>query len=68
MVFKDLNQGKFDIAIGGLIVNSERLAKANFSNPYMNMTMAVVVEDHRRNAFNSWRKLSTNCVLSKIVY
>jgi len=56
-IFKDLNQGKFDIAIGGLIVNPERLAKANFSNPYMNMTTAVVVEDHRRNEFKSWRAI-----------
>ena len=56
-VIKDLNQGKFDIAIGGLIVNPERLAKANFSNPYMNMTTAVVVEDHRRNKFKSWRAI-----------
>ena len=46
-VVKDLNQGKFDIAIGGLIVNPERLVKANFSNPYLNMTTAVVVEDYR---------------------
>jgi len=56
-VFKDLDQNKFDIAIGGLIVNSERLAKANFSNPYMNMTTAVVVEDHRRNEFKNWRAI-----------
>jgi Na+/H+-dicarboxylate symporter/ABC-type amino acid transport substrate-binding protein len=56
-IFKDLNQGKFDIAIGGLIVNPERLAKANFSNPYMNMTTAVVVEDYRRNKFKSWRAI-----------
>jgi Na+/H+-dicarboxylate symporter len=56
-VLKDLDQGKFDIAIGGLIVNPERLAKANFSIPYMNMTTAVVVKDHRRNKFNSWRAI-----------
>jgi Na+/H+-dicarboxylate symporter/ABC-type amino acid transport substrate-binding protein len=56
-VFNDLNQGKFDIAIGGLIVNPERLAKANFSIPYMNMTTAVVVEDHKRNKFSSWRAI-----------
>jgi Na+/H+-dicarboxylate symporter/ABC-type amino acid transport substrate-binding protein len=56
-VFKDLNRGKFDITIGGLIVNPERLAKANFSNPYMNITTAVVVEDHRRNEFKSWRAI-----------
>jgi ABC-type amino acid transport substrate-binding protein len=56
-VVKDLNQGKFDIAIGGLIVNPERLVKANFSNPYMNMTTAVVVKDHRRYEFKSWRAI-----------
>jgi ABC-type amino acid transport substrate-binding protein len=56
-VLKDLDQGKFDIAIGGLIVSPERLAKANFSNPYMNMTTAVVVEDYRRNEFKSWRAI-----------
>jgi Na+/H+-dicarboxylate symporter len=55
--YKDLNQGKFDIAIGGLIVNPERLAKINFSNPYMNMTTAVVVKDHRRKEFRSWRAI-----------
>ncbi|NIP28619.1 cation:dicarboxylase symporter family transporter, partial [candidate division KSB1 bacterium] len=47
-VIKDLNEGKFDIAIGGLIVNPERLTMVNFSNPYMSMTTAVVVKDHRR--------------------
>ena len=56
-LIKDLNQGKFDIAIGGLIVNPERLARANFSNPYMNMTTAVVAEDYRRNEFKSWRSI-----------
>jgi Na+/H+-dicarboxylate symporter/ABC-type amino acid transport substrate-binding protein len=54
-VFKDLNQNKFDIAIGGLIVNPERLTKVNFSNPYMNMTTAVLVKDHRRKEFKGWR-------------
>jgi Na+/H+-dicarboxylate symporter/ABC-type amino acid transport substrate-binding protein len=59
-VVKDLNQGKFDIAIGGLIVNPERLVKANFSNPYLNMTTAVVVEDYRRSEFNRWRTIDKN--------
>jgi Na+/H+-dicarboxylate symporter len=54
---KDLNQDKFDIAIGGLIVNPERLTRVNFSNPYMSMTTAVVVKDHRRNQFKSWRAI-----------
>jgi ABC-type amino acid transport substrate-binding protein len=62
-VFKDLNRHKFDLAIGGLIVNPERLAKANFSNPYMNMTTAVVVEDHRRNEFKSWRLIDKKHII-----
>jgi len=55
--FDDLNQGKFDIGIGGLIVNAQRLAKINFSNPYMNVTTAVVVKDHMRNKFKKWREI-----------
>jgi ABC-type amino acid transport substrate-binding protein len=47
-VFNDLNRGKFDIAIGGLIVSPDRLAVANFSDPYLDLTTAVVVEDHAR--------------------
>ena len=62
-VFEELNQGKFDIAIGGLIVNPERLAKANFSNPYINMTTAVVVEDHRRNEFKNWRFIDEKLIV-----
>jgi Na+/H+-dicarboxylate symporter len=56
-LFADLNNDKFDLAIGGLIVNPERLAKANFSNPYMSLTTSVVVEDHRRDEFGSWEKI-----------
>jgi Na+/H+-dicarboxylate symporter len=56
-ILKKLEQNKFDVAIGGLIVTPERLTKANFSNPYMNITTAVVVEDHRRYKFKSWRSI-----------
>ena len=54
-VFDDLNANKFDIAIGGLIVNPERLAKADFSNPYIDITTALVAKDHLRHKFKSWR-------------
>jgi Na+/H+-dicarboxylate symporter/ABC-type amino acid transport substrate-binding protein len=54
-VFNDLNENKFDIAIGGLIVNPERLAKADFSNPYIDMNTALVAKDHLRNKLKSWR-------------
>ena len=62
-VMKDLDQNKFDIAIGGLIVNLDRIVKANFSNPYMNMTTAVVVKDHRRNQFKSWRLIDKEPII-----
>jgi ABC-type amino acid transport substrate-binding protein len=56
-LFKELEQNKFDVVIGGMIANPERLTKANFSEPYMNMTTAVVVEDYRRHEFKSWRSI-----------
>ena len=56
-LFKELEQNKFDVVIGGMIANSERLTKANFSDPYMNMTAAVVVEDYRRHEFKNWRSI-----------
>jgi Na+/H+-dicarboxylate symporter/ABC-type amino acid transport substrate-binding protein len=56
-LFKELERNKFDVAIGGMIVNPERLRKANFSEPYMTITRAVVVEDYRRHDFKSWRSI-----------
>ena len=56
-VFEDLNADKFDVAIGGLIVNPERLAKADFSNPYIDMNTALVAKDHMRSQFKSWRHI-----------
>lgn len=56
-ILNDLQQNKFDVAIGGLVVTAERLTRANFSNPYMNITTAVVVEDHRRSKFKKWRSI-----------
>jgi ABC-type amino acid transport substrate-binding protein len=40
-----------------MIANSERLTKANFSEPYINMTTAVVVKDYRRYEFKNWRSI-----------
>jgi Na+/H+-dicarboxylate symporter len=60
---KDLQQNKFDVAIGGLIVTPERLTRVNFSNPYLNITTAVVVEDHSRNNFASWRAIDEKLIV-----
>ena len=56
-LIKELEQNKFDVVIGGMIANPERLTKANFSEPYMNITNAVVVQDYRRHEFMSWRSI-----------
>jgi ABC-type amino acid transport substrate-binding protein len=61
-LFKDLEQSKFDVAIGGLIVTPERLTKANFSEPYMNITQSVVVEDYRRHKFKIWRVIDEKLI------
>ncbi|TWT47742.1 cation:dicarboxylate symporter family transporter [Botrimarina hoheduenensis] len=53
-----LDSGEIDLAIGGLIVNARRLASDDFSWPYMTVTTSVVVEDHRRDEFLSWREIA----------
>ena len=47
----------------GLIVNPERLAMANFSNLYMNMTTAAVVENQRLNKFRIWRAIDEKLII-----
>ena len=51
---EQLRSGEIDVAIGGLIVNAERLANMCLSNPYMTITAGIVVVDHRRNEFETW--------------
>jgi len=53
----EFERNKFDIAIGGLIASPERMARVNFSVPYINITRAVVVEDYRRHEFKRWRTI-----------
>ena len=52
-LYDDLGQGKFDVAIGGLAVTPQRLARARFSEPYMDITAGVLVKDYRRREFES---------------
>ena len=56
-VIKMIDQGQFDVAVGGLVVTPGRLTRLGFSNPYLDLTIAVVVEDHRRQAFKNWRTI-----------
>ena len=49
-----LERGEFDVAIGGLMISPERLARMSLTEPYMTITAAVVIEDHRRDDVDSW--------------
>ncbi|GAG58850.1 unnamed protein product, partial [marine sediment metagenome] len=53
-VIEQLEAGEIDLAVGGLILNPERLLRAGFTQPYQTATMAVVLPDHRRGEFDTW--------------
>ena len=53
-VVEQLDSGEIDVALGGLIMNPERLLRAGFTQPYQTATMAVVLPDHRRGEFDTW--------------
>ena len=53
-LFEQLKAGDFDVAAGGLIVSTDRLAKVAFSESYMTVTQSLVVPDYRRNDFPTW--------------
>jgi Na+/H+-dicarboxylate symporter/ABC-type amino acid transport substrate-binding protein len=52
-----------DIFIGGLLINVQRLTRYNFTLPYIEATLAMVVEDHLRNDFKSWRQMDEDQIL-----
>ncbi len=51
---RQLDAGEFDVLAGGMIVDTERMTTLAFSEPYMEVTWSLVVEDHRRNDFPTW--------------
>ncbi len=53
-VVDQLDSGEIDVAVGGLMMNPERLLRAGFTAPYQTATMAVVLPDHRRGEFDTW--------------
>ena len=48
-----LNEGYCDIVMSGLVVTPKRAENALLSIPYMDVTMAFVVQDYRRAEFRS---------------
>jgi ABC-type amino acid transport substrate-binding protein len=48
-----LDSGYCDIIMSGIAITTDRAEKISFSTSYMDQTMAFVVEDSRRDEFNS---------------
>lgn len=50
---EQLNAGYCDIIMSGTTITTEKVGQVSFSTPYMDMTLAFIVKDHRRDDFNS---------------
>jgi Na+/H+-dicarboxylate symporter/ABC-type amino acid transport substrate-binding protein len=48
-----LNRGEFDIAMSGISMSTSRIETVNFSDPYLELTVALIVRDYRRDEFSS---------------
>ena len=46
-----LNRGQFDIAMSGIDMSISRIEALNFSDPYLELTLALIVRDYRRDEF-----------------
>jgi Na+/H+-dicarboxylate symporter/ABC-type amino acid transport substrate-binding protein len=48
-----LEDGRYDIVMGGVFMVTRRVGQLDFSPPYLDETIAFVVRDHRRAEFSS---------------
>ncbi len=48
---EQLQSGRIDLVMSGVVVTTPRLEKMVFSDPYMEATLCFIVRDHRRNEF-----------------
>jgi Na+/H+-dicarboxylate symporter len=59
--YKELLEGieknNVDVAVGGITVTGDRLKEVNFTEPYMRVEKALIVQDHRRHDFASQEKV-----------
>lgn len=53
----DLKNNKFDIAIGGVWANSDRIEAADLSNPYIRNPAAFLVPKNKQNNFSSLERI-----------
>ena len=58
-LYEQLDAGQFDLVAGGLIVTTTRLTKVSFSDPYMDITMALLVHDYLRTQLTTWEGIET---------
>jgi Na+/H+-dicarboxylate symporter/ABC-type amino acid transport substrate-binding protein len=56
-IASSLDQGSFDIAMSGLVMNADLLQKVNFSSTVVELTRSLVVADHRVKDFDSREKI-----------
>jgi ABC-type amino acid transport substrate-binding protein len=52
-----LESGQVDVLMTGVVITPERLRRMRFSDPYLEMTLCLIVPDHRRDEFNSRKAL-----------
>jgi Na+/H+-dicarboxylate symporter/ABC-type amino acid transport substrate-binding protein len=52
-IFQQLNEGYCDIVMSGMVVTPERAEASRLSVPYLEVTLALVVQDYRRTEFSS---------------
>ena len=54
---QQLEDDLFDIIMAGIPMITPRLQKMSFSDPYLDVTFALVVRDHRRKEFDTLEKI-----------
>jgi ABC-type amino acid transport substrate-binding protein len=56
-VIEVLDAGRVDIVMAGLVITTRRAARATFSAPYLDETLAFLVPDHRRAEFSDAQRV-----------
>jgi len=54
---KQLKTGVYDIVMSGIAMTPDRLNEMAFSNPYLDTTAALIVEDFRKDEFDTIEKV-----------
>jgi len=60
---KDLNRGKFDLAVSGLQVTTQRIQRANFTTAVLDLHYALVVKDYRADYFSHPEKIEKSHII-----